>query len=91
MEIGQEFESKSKVQKNPVRYIYRGQTETGRHYLEADGPDRKEDCEVDAEWFNNRKITMLDPCGSCVASGACDQADERDCHTGVPRERGGVK
>lgn len=30
-------------------------------------------------------------CEGCVASGACDPETERDCHNGVPMERGGEK
>ena len=58
MEIGQRFKSQSKVQEQPLEYIYRG-IKKGLHYLEAVSGNVLDDCEVCPKWFANRKIKLI--------------------------------
>ena len=59
MKYGQRFKSKSKIQKKPNEYIYRGYF-NGQHYIEAASGIREDDCEVDPEWFDNRRIQLIE-------------------------------
>ena len=57
LQIGEIFESQSKIQKEPIKYVYRGLLSNGRYFLEATSGIEIDDCEVDEIWFDNRKIT----------------------------------
>ncbi|GAH11158.1 unnamed protein product [marine sediment metagenome] len=57
--IGQRFQSCSKIQNQYVQYIYRGIQQNGRHLIEAVSGNSADDCEVDSNWFENRRIKLL--------------------------------
>jgi hypothetical protein len=56
LKIGQRFTSQSKIQSQPVEYIYRGQLPDGQHCLEAASGIFIDDCVVETAWFDNRNI-----------------------------------
>jgi len=58
LEKGQHFTSQSKIQSQPVEYIYQGQLSNGDYYLEAANGIIADDCEVDEKWFDNRNIII---------------------------------
>lgn len=59
MKIGQHFSSQSKIQDKPTKYVYLG-IENGQHCIQAASGITDEDCRVDVEWFDNRKIKLID-------------------------------
>jgi len=65
MQTGQVFTSRNKLEKKPVTYIFtgmvwdchRGSHHKTFHLVEKYSPD--EDIFVDAEWFNQREIRLV--------------------------------
>jgi len=56
---GQIFSSQSKIQEQPSTYQHMGFLPNGRIWLKAFNGNPKDDCEVDPEWFDSRKIVIL--------------------------------
>jgi len=59
MQIGQKFTAKSKIDKKPVTFIYRGMLKNRDHAIEHVSGDPERNCEVDILWFENRKIKLI--------------------------------
>lgn len=60
LQIGQYFTSKSKIQNEPVEYIYGGRSDNGDHVLKSTSGNKRDDCVVDSRWFDERKIVLLE-------------------------------
>ena len=58
MKPGLVFWSQSKIQKEPIEYIYKGKLANGLHCLIAVDGDPEKACQVFPEWFENRDITI---------------------------------
>lgn len=56
--IGQRFKSQSKIQDMPVEYIYKGFLPNGNIFLESTTGNPLDNCEVEPQWFNERKINL---------------------------------
>ena len=60
MKIGQNFTSKSKIQTEPVSYIFAGMHDDGDHLLTHNSNDRLLDVKVDPKWYIQRIIRLED-------------------------------
>lgn len=56
---GEIFSSQSKIQEQPTIYQHMGVLPNGRIWLKAFTGNPKDDCEVDPEWFDSRKIVIF--------------------------------
>jgi hypothetical protein len=59
LKIDQEFYSQSKIQKTPIKYIFKGKLKNGLYEIRAANGDPELHCQVFPEWFENRTITIF--------------------------------
>ena len=60
IKVGTKFKSKSKIQDQPIGYMFNGKTKSGDYHLIALSGNKIEDVEVDKKWFENREIKIKD-------------------------------
>lgn len=58
MKVGQHFLSQSKIQDEPIEYVFRGETSAGALHLASATGNVEEDVYVEEAWFTQRQINV---------------------------------